>query len=221
MKPLTKFAIAATALLALGSYGAFAVDVSLGTALGARTYQSDGGIYSAPQAELDLFIDGMHFGCNLFVDVSFNTSEASKVDKFEVTYNSDSSSCVAGIGVAPYYRFQKSEALSFLAGPVIALRYHRSKNEYHYPSAPDYDYDIKHEALSAQIGLFVGARFVATERLSVLLALPVTSQLMYHSFGYAKDDFFIDNYKNESFGGGGGSAVRTYVTPKIGIAYKF
>ena len=214
-----KIAVLACALTALGS-SAFASDVSLGAALGARTYQGEGTIYSAPQIELNLFIDGENFGCKLFADFSFNKSEGSNMTSYVVNYNTEAASYRESIGIAPYYAFKPSEKVQLLVGPIVALSFVQGTYSDTYPSLSSRDYEVKHNYMIVNLGVFAGTRFAATDSLSVFAELPLTMLLARKSLSYTKDGDDIEDYENSVFGGGGATSYQTYFTPKIGFTYK-
>lgn len=207
-------------VMAFATQTVFAKEFSLGTALGLRTYQSDGSIYANSQLEANGFIDGEKFGVKLFADFSFYTGVASTMDSFKVKYKTDSHSTKEGFGLAPYYIFKNGEKVKIYAGPTLEFEFCQTTANYVYPTSTS-DYKLENSYMTVTLGLFFGTKFHASDKIDIFFELPVTTQLGRKYFSYKKDGKEIEDYQNDGFGLGGGTSFRPYFTPKLGIAYRF
>lgn len=216
----SKIVLAALTLF-LGAQAAFAKDVSIGGALGMRTHDESGSIYTESVLEGDAFIDWEKFGLKFFVDFSFYTNESSSFTNNVVSYNKKTTSTKEGLGVAPYYIFKNTDKVKLFAGPLLSFSFYQDTTNYDYVSATTTDNEYKTNYMLAEIGLFIGTRVSATEKLSLFFEVPMTARLAQKYFSYKKNGSEIDDYKNFGFGTGGGNSFRTYFTPKLGVIYKF
>ena len=212
--------ILVTLMMLFISQAIFAKEVSLGTGLGLRTYQSEGSGYANSQVEADLFIDWENVGLKMFADFSFYSGVSSTLENLTVKYKTKSESTREEIGFASYYIFKNSEKLKIIGGPIIGFDFVQTKTGYN-SSTKSNTYDVTTSSMNVNLGLFLGTKFHATKKLDIFFELPMTTQFARKYFSYKKDDTEIEHYQNEGVGFGGGISFRPYFTPKLGIAYKF
>ncbi len=213
MKRLLKFLLLG---IIFTSQTAFATEVSLGTALGLRTYQNEGSFYTSSQIEANVSVDWEKVGVKAFANISFYSGAGSTLESNKVKYNTETKSTREGFGLAPYYIFKNSEKLKVYAGPILDFNFIQSEAR----TSPT---TVKKESsdLQVNLGLFFGTKFHASNRIDIFFELPMTTQLGRKNLSYKIDGNQVQNYQNDGFGFGGGTSFRPYFTPKLGIEYRF
>ena len=214
-KAIRQHGIVLAALLII-SPAAFATEVSLGTALGLRTYQNEGSFYTSSQIEANVSVDWEKVGVKAFANISFYSGAGSTLESNKVKYNTETKSTREGFGLAPYYIFKNSEKLKVYAGPILDFNFIQSETRTSPASVEKESSDLQ-----VNLGLFFGTKFHASKRIDIFFELPMTTQFARKNLSYKIDGDQVQNYQSDGFGFGGGTSFRPYFTPKLGIEYRF
>lgn len=218
----TKCRIVAVILVLFATVNLSATEVGIGGALGLRTYQTEDGLFASPQIEGNVFIDGEKFGMKIFLDFSFNSSETSTFNNTNtaVSYNLKRAATKEGIGLAPYYFFKNNENFKIYAGPSLSVNFYQTQLVYDYTSASTKDPKTENNYLQVNLGLFLGAKYSATEKLDVIFEIPLETKFASTNFTYKYNKTDMSDYNNSSIGSGANTGSRISLTPKLGIVYK-
>jgi len=207
----------AFALLAL-SNSVFAVESAIGIDFGEKIHWNEGNPYNAHAVALDFDVHGENFGIRPFFGFSFSKSQASNVNNSAVTYNYTQKSFVETLGIKPYFMFRKAEKSTSYIGLLLALNFHQTSRETTKVTVDGVDSKLNYTA--GEFGLFVGNRWLASERLNIFAECDFSSRFFSKTTTYELGGKSVADYQAAMLGGGGTNSWALYVTPKVGISWK-
>ena len=206
-------------LLLFGVHASFA-EKAFGFDIGEKVHWSENGRpYNAHCFAASLDFSGETFGIKPFFSFSFSTINASNMNNSTVTYNYKDTTFVETLGIKPYFIFRKGESSNSYIGLLFALNFNQKELETTKVTANGTD--ITQNYTTGELGLFVGNKWHASEKCTVFAECDFSSRLFASTSTYELGGKSVENYQSGMFGGGGTSSWSLYVTPRLGIAYRW